>query len=146
MKTNLSIKELDVVIEGDAGGLDLTGDQLKTEIEQKLRDSGIDLVNTSKTNPASNTSALRLNIHVSKDTELVVYNAILRFHEVMSLHRSRESLNQSRRLGDTAIWNRGSIEYSRLSQDPKRKIHDTAKELADQFIEDFLVANSKESP
>ncbi len=142
---DLGIKGLDVVVEGDIGGMDLACDQLKTEIEEKLKHSGLNLANTSEKAPSSNTSALQLNIHVSRGRELLVCNTVLRFQEAISQYGLRQSSDSNSHPEDVAVWNRGSIEYRSLSEDPKRKIHNTAKELADEFINDVLVTNSKPS-
>lgn len=120
----------------------LTSERLKTDIEQQLRDAGVEMLSEKefeRLRRSPNYPLCRLvlftQIFEIKDKDVMVFNIVLQVQQASFLARSPSKKMYA------PTWQKGELSYSYgTSLDP---IPNSVRNLVDQFIKAFLAANKK---
>ena len=129
----------------ESKSIGLTVDQLKTDIELKLRLAGIKVLSLEERIAAPGSPYLycNINLQILQDISLTITDVSLQLNQEMYLRRDSDKLklmNLPNAVGTT--WKRGSI-GSAGNNKIKNGIRESVKDYTDEFINDYLTANPK---
>ena len=138
-KTLSGIKSLDISV-SDIGQdaiiqRGLTSSQIQTDVELKLRSSGIKIIPSPKQNPTNvGDPHIFVQITIIKtDNDLVAFDVNFELRQIVSLTRDHSILAYA------TTWRAGVTGLIPLTR--SERIRDVAKDLTDQFINAYLAAN-----
>jgi hypothetical protein len=118
-----------------AESLGLTQDQIKTDVELRLRKAGVLVLTIEETGmvPGYPTFYVNIGTTIAQNRSFVPYSVILKLIERVTLARGFKAFG--------AIWDTGrvgAIDLSHITQ-----IRGSVDDLVDIFINDYLAANPK---
>lgn len=115
----------------------LTTDAVKTDVELKLRQSGITVL-TKAIQPHSFTPTLYININAmkSRSLPLYAYGVNIAYQEDVILRR-----NIKKTVVGTPVWQIGMV--GMVPQNNLKEVRESTKDLVDRFCNAYLTANPK---
>jgi len=117
----------------------LTKEQLKTDIELRLRKAGVRVLTTKEMFATAGMPNLYLNLNAFAYSPGVcafcAYKIKLALIEKVTLARGFKAQG--------SIWNTNALEINLKKEDIRQKVRDKVGELIDEFINDYLAANQK---
>ena len=133
------VNEIKVVVENirpEAGRYGLIREQLETDVERKLRRSGIAGIIFRSAEETLSTPYLHVNVNAYKprDSELYAYNVAVEFRQAIRLSRNLMLRSYSATWKSTEI---GTVVSRKLSSG----IKDAVADHIDKFIHDYLAVN-----
>jgi hypothetical protein len=138
-KTLVGLKSVEVLIEdlsADAKRIGLSESALRTDIELKLRPAGIMVVDRAEASQGYAT--LFINLNVVAGSEPWGFNMSFQLKQAARLIRDPSMAHLS--VTTWSLATTGTVGSQRLAE----VVRDTAKELADGFVNAYLAANPKE--
>lgn len=127
----VDVEDMDAQVER----LGLTKDQIKTDVELKLRKAGIRVLTDNEVFATPGMPSLYVNINtlISPELPFIVCSISAELIEVVKLARGFEVTG--------TIWDIGSV--GRVGTGNIRKLREYLGDIVDKFINDYLAANPK---
>jgi hypothetical protein len=115
--------------------LGLTEDQIKTDVELRLRKAGVRVLTKEKwvSTPGAPHLFVVINTYIRSDIGLCAYSIRLELNEMVSLARSLKVIG--------TIWERGAT--GMVGVDKIGGLRSSVGDQVDIFINDYLAANPK---
>lgn len=122
-------------IKPEAERLGITQDQIKTDVELRLRKAGIRVLAQTEKDKTPGMPYLYVNVTalISSEAGLCVYGIEVHLKEIVTLARGLKASG--------SVWDTGKI--GSVGTQNIRKIRDGVGDLVDKFINDYLAANPK---
>jgi hypothetical protein len=137
-KALVGLRGVNVIVENispKAENLGLTAEQIKTDVELRLRKAGVRVLTAKERLAIPGMPYLYVNVSIafSRDSTLVSYAALVALREWVTLANGFET--------DAAIWNTGMVGGCGINH--IREIRIDVGDQVDKFINDYLAANPK---
>jgi hypothetical protein len=122
-------------LQPDAEKSGLSGDQIQTDVELRLRLAGIKVLTQEQMLASPGTPFLEVNLNTLTRQETYSYSLEVRLHQGVSLERNpRISL-------PAVTWEAGAVGFAELTKSDQIRNH--IKDYVDKFINAWLSVNPK---